>query len=66
MSKNELKDAAMSGLLAAIGIVICWFVIVVFSSCGATHTTQAQGRTVIVTTDTTVINHGGTLTIKTR
>lgn len=67
MTKTEFKDAAISGIVTAIAIMICWFVLVVFGSCAtATHTTQANGKTVIITADTTVINHGGTLTIKTK
>ena len=39
---------------------------VILSSCGATHTTQVDGKTVIITSDTTVVRHSGSLTIKTK
>ena len=31
-----------------------------------THTTQVDGKTVIITSDTTVVRHTGSLTIKTK
>ena len=39
---------------------------VILSSCGTTHTTQVDGKTVIITSDTTVVRHSGSLTIKTK
>lgn len=39
---------------------------VILSSCGAAHTTQVDGKTVIITSDTTVVRHTGSLTIKTK
>lgn len=39
---------------------------VILSSCGAAHTTQVDGKTVIITSDTTVVRHSGSLTIKTK
>ena len=38
----------------------------ILSSCGASHTTQVDGKTVIITSDTTVVRHTGSLTIKTK
>lgn len=66
MSKyNGFWDAVLSGVTVSLAMVLVWFILVVFSSCATTHTTQAQGRTVVITTDTTVINHGGSFTVKT-
>lgn len=66
MSKyNGFWDAVLSGVTVSLAMVLVWFILVVFSSCAATHTTQAQGRTVVITTDTTFINHGGSFTVKT-
>ena len=39
---------------------------VILSSWGAAHTTQVDGKTVIITSDTTVVRHSGSLTIKTK
>ena len=66
MSKyDSIKDAFISGITVSVALIIVWMVLMVFSSCATTHTTQAQGRTVVITTDTTVINHGGSFTVKT-
>lgn len=62
---NSFTDALISGATVSVALVIVWFILSVFSSCSTTHTTQAQGRTVVITTDTTVINHGGSFTVKT-
>ena len=39
---------------------------VILSSCGAAHTTQVNGKPVITTSDTPVLRHTGSLTIKTK
>lgn len=49
-------------ILAAILAVLCsWFGVTSFTSCTVTRTSDVQGRAVIVTTDTTVIDHSGTI-----
>lgn len=49
-------------ILAAIVAVLCsYFGVTSFTSCTVTRTSDIQGRAVIVTTDTTVINHSGTI-----
>lgn len=62
---NGFTDALISGATVSLALVIVWVILMVFSSCATTHTTQAQGKTVVITTDTTVINHGGSFTVKT-
>lgn len=49
-------------ILAAILAVLCsWFGVTAMSSCTVTRTSDVNGRAVIVTVDTTVINHSGTV-----
>ena len=49
-------------ILAAILTVLCgYFGVTSFTSCTVTRSSDIQGRAVIVTTDTTVINHSGTI-----
>lgn len=49
-------------ILAAILAVLCsWFGVTSFTSCTVTRTSDFQGRAVIVTIDTTVIDHSGTI-----
>lgn len=59
MTKEERNEITGNIALLLVALFISWFVVCVFSSCGVSHDTQAQGRTVIITSDTTVINHGG-------
>ena len=48
-------------ILAAILAVLCsYFGLSAMSSCTVTRSSDVNGRAVIVTTDTTVINHSGT------
>ena len=49
-------------ILAAILTVLCgYFGVTSFTSCTVTRSSDIQGRAVIVTTDTTVINHSGSI-----
>lgn len=49
-------------ILVAILTVLCgFFGVTSFTSCTVTRSSDIQGRAVIVTTDTTVINHSGTV-----
>ena len=49
-------------ILSAILAVLCgYFGVTSFTSCTVTRSSDIQVRAVIVTTDTTVINHSGTI-----
>lgn len=49
-------------ILAAVLAVLCsFFGVTAYTSCTVTRSTDIQGRAVVVTTDTTVINHTGTI-----
>lgn len=59
MNKKEKIEVIESTCAVVIWMVICFGVISVFGSCTTSQNVEAKGRTVIVTTDTTVVNHGG-------
>lgn len=59
MNKKEKIEVIESTCAVILWMVICFVVISVFGSCTASKNVEAKGRTVIVTTDTTVVNHGG-------
>lgn len=59
MNKKEKIEVIESTCAAVLWLVICFVVISVFGSCTTSQNVEANGRTVIVTTDTTVVNHGG-------
>lgn len=59
MNKKEKIEVLESTCAVILWMVICFVVISVFGSCTTSQNVEAKGRTVIVTTDTTVVNHGG-------
>lgn len=59
MNKKEKIEVIESTCAFILWMIICFVVIDVFDSCTTSQNVEAKGRTVIVTTDTTVVNHGG-------
>ena len=59
MNKKEKIEVIGSTCAVVVWMAICFVVISVFGSCTTSQNVEANGRTVIVTTDTTVVNHGG-------
>lgn len=59
MDKKEKIEVIESTCAVVLWMVICFVIISVFGSCTTSQNVEAKGRTVIVTTDTTVVNHGG-------
>lgn len=64
MSKKEKIEVVESTGAFVLWTVICFVVLCVFGSCKTSHDVEATGRTVIVTTDTTVVNHSGYIKIQ--
>ena len=64
MSKKDKIEVAESTCAVDLWTVICFVVLCVFGSCKTSQSVDAQGRTVIVTTDTTVVNHSGFIKIQ--
>lgn len=59
MNKQTRKETVESTVAIVTWVAISFVVISVFGSCTTSQNVEAKGRTVIVTTDTTVVNHGG-------
>lgn len=64
MNKKEKIEVIESTCAFVLGAVMCFVVISVFGSCTTSQNVEAKGRTVIVTTDTTIVNHGGDINLK--
>lgn len=64
MSKKEKVEVVESTCSVVLWTIISFVVLCVFGSCKASQSVDAQGRTVIVTTDTTVVNHSGYIKIQ--
>ena len=64
MSKKEKIEVAESTCAFVLWTIISFVVLCVFGSCKTSHDVEATGRTVIVTTDTTVVNHSGYIKIQ--
>lgn len=64
MSKKEKIEVAESTSAFVLWTIISFVVLCVFGSCKTSHNVEANGRTVIVTTDTTVVNHSGYIKIQ--
>lgn len=58
---KEVWKIVIKVLIYALGLVGAYLGVNVFTSCTVQRTSEIQGRAVIVTTDTTVVNHAGTI-----
>lgn len=59
--KKEVLKIIVKVLIYALGLVAAYLGVSSVTSCTVTRSSESNGRAVIVTTDTTVINHSGTL-----
>lgn len=57
-----MKSKTLKQLLIAILVAICSAIVAFFSSCGSSYKSVSSGHSVILTTDTTHIVHGGNVT----
>ena len=64
MTKKDKFEVVESTCAVVLWTVICFVVISVFGSCTTSKNVEAKGRTVIVATDTTIVNHGGYIKLK--
>lgn len=65
--KREPKQALKDFGMCISVFVVAWcmlFMAAILQGCTATKTVEAKGRTTIITTDTTHIEHGGNVSIK--
>lgn len=61
MDKKEIIKIVIKVLIYALGLLGAYFGVSAMTSCTITRTSDIKGRAVIVTTDTTVVNHSGTI-----
>lgn len=58
---KEILKIIIKVVMYALGLIAAYFGVSTLTSCSVQRSTDIQGRAVIVTTDTTVINHTGTI-----
>ena len=56
-----MKSKSFKQLLIAILVAICSAIVAFFTSCGTSYKSVSSGHSVIVTTDTTHVLHGGSI-----
>lgn len=61
MDKKTIIQIVLKVLMYAIGLIAAAYGVSAMTSCAVTRSSDIQGRAVIFTTDTTVINHSGTI-----
>lgn len=59
--KKEIIKIVLKVLIYALGLIGAYFGVTSMTSCTVHRSSDIQGRAVIVTTDTTVINHSGSI-----
>lgn len=58
-----MKTKTFKQLLIAILVAICSAIVAFFTSCGSSYKSVSSGHSVILTTDTTHVLHGGNVTL---
>ena len=54
-----MKPKTLKQLLIAILVAVCSAIVAFFTSCGASYKSVSSGHSVILTSDTTHVVHGG-------
>lgn len=54
-----MKQKTFKQLLIAILVAVCSAIVAFFTSCGSSYKSVSSGHSVILTTDTTHVLHGG-------
>lgn len=63
--KNELLKIIIKVALYALGLIAAYFGVSAMTSCSTSHNVVASGRTTIVSVDTTIVKHNGSIRSKT-
>lgn len=61
MDKKTIVQIVLKVLLYAIGLIAAAYGVSAMTSCTVSRSSDIKGRAIIITTDTTVINHSGTI-----
>ena len=58
-----MKQKTFKQLLIAILVAVCSAIVAFFTSCGSSYKSVSTGHSVILTTDTTHVSHGGSFSL---
>lgn len=62
--KKEIIKIIIKVALYALGLIAAFFGVSTMTSCSTSHNVAVRGRTTIVTVDTTVVKHSGSVRSK--
>lgn len=62
--KKEIVQIIIKVALYALGLIAAYFGVSVMTSCSTSHNVVASGRTIIVSVDTTIVKHNGSVRSK--
>lgn len=62
--KKEIIKIIIKVALYALGLIAAYFGVSSMTSCSTSHNVDASGRTTIVTVDTTIVKHNGSVRSK--
>lgn len=62
--KKEIIQIILKVAIYALGLIAAYFGVTSLASCSTSHNVDARGRTTIVTTDTTIVKHYGSVRSK--
>jgi hypothetical protein len=62
--KKEIIKIIIKVALYALGLIAAYFGVSTMTSCSTSHNVAASGRTTIVSVDTTIVKHNGTIRSK--
>lgn len=57
--KKDLIVIFLKVIIYAAGLLLAWLGVSTLTSCSVSHQVDAEGRCIIVTSDTTTVNHRG-------
>ena len=59
--KKDIVKIIIKVALYALGLIAAYFGVSTMTSCSSSHNVVASGRTTIVTVDTTIVKHNGSV-----
>lgn len=62
--KKEIVKIIIKVALYALGLIAAYFGVSTMTSCSTSHNIVASGRTTIVSVDTTIVKHNGSVRFK--
>lgn len=62
--KKEIIQIILKVAIYALGLIAAYFGVTSLTSCSTSHNVSVRGRTTIVTVDTTIVKHNGSVRSK--